>query len=136
MFRTKSGHSRINVEESYFLAADFFLSFSNPTALMILNLVRKKELTPLAISKKLGTTAETILPKLRAMERERILISRVSTRNTFYRIADQHIVRAFDQILKFPEKKLTRAGAPETEFQANRRKDGRSCRRDSFSSVR
>ncbi len=91
---------------SYFLTADFFLFFANPTTLMILDLVRKREMTSLAISRKLGIRHQTVLGQLRAMEREGILASSVRSKNAFYRFANSQISKAFEQILEFSERKL------------------------------
>jgi predicted transcriptional regulator len=111
MSRFKSDHSQTGSElaGSYFLTADFFVYFANPEVLRILDLVRKKESTSLAVSRKLGIQAQTALDKLTAMEREGILISYIRSKNTFYRIADSRIVQALEQVLEFPERQLKRA---------------------------
>ncbi len=122
MSRLKSDHSqtRSELEESYFLTADFFLCFANPEAVRILDLVRKKEMTSLAISGKLGMRTQIVLDKLTAMEREGILISYMKSKNTFYRIADSRIVRALEQILEFPERQLKRADRAAKSAQMHR----------------
>ncbi|MGD0101749.1 MAG: winged helix-turn-helix domain-containing protein [Acidobacteriota bacterium] len=138
MFRHKSGQSPTNsaVDQYYSLAASFFLLFSNSTTLMILDVVRKKEMTCLAISKKLGIAPETVLSTLRSMEQEGILVSHVRSRNTFYGISDPNVLSAFDQILKLPAKKLNRTGSPKKELQANRKKGNKSSETDSVAFVR
>lgn len=100
-----------NKVETYYHLAALFRLFSNPTALKILDAIRTKEMTPLAISLGLGIKNQTILRKLRQMEREGIVASRTTFEVTVYRLADSQIVRALDQILRFPEKRLARAGS-------------------------
>ena len=87
-------------EKSYCVTADFFLSFSDPTALMILDIVCKKEMTAEDISKELGIRLNTALVKLNVMERKGILASRVGSQKALYRIADLNILKAFDRILR------------------------------------
>ena len=124
MSRLKSIHSQgySDAEKSYFLAANFFLSFSNSTALMILDIVRKKDMTSMAIADKLGITPKAAVSKLKRMEREGILVSDVRAQNTFYRVVAPEIIRAFDKILKFPERMLKRADSPKAEVRRNRQK--------------
>ncbi len=111
MSRFKFDHSQTGDElaGSYFLTADFFLSLANPEVLRILDLVRKKEMTSPAISRRLRIRAQIALDKLTAMEREGILISYVRSKETFYRITDSRIAQALEQILEFPEIQLKRA---------------------------
>ena len=111
MSRFKSDHSQTGSElaESYFLTADFFLYFANPEVLRILDLVRKKEMTSPAISRRLRIRTKIALDKLTAMEREGILISYVRSKETFYGITDSRIAQALEQILEFPERQLKRA---------------------------
>jgi DNA-binding transcriptional ArsR family regulator len=110
--------------------ADFFLSFSDPTALMILDIVRKKEMTSRAMSKKLEIMPDNLLAKLRAMERKGILVSCVRSQNTFYRVSDLHVLKAFDRILELPVRKLKQAGTPKEELRANRRNNNKSSKAD------
>ena len=111
MSRFKSDHSQTGSElaGSYFLTADLFLYFANPEVLRILDLVRKKEMTSPAISRRLRIRTKIALDKLTAMEREGILISYVRSKETFYRITDSRIAQALEQILEFPERQLKRA---------------------------
>jgi len=104
---------------SYILTANFLLYFATPTVLMILDLVRKKEMTAPAISKRLGMTSRIVLDALKVMEREGILVSYVRSKNTLYRIADSRMAKAFEQILEFPERKLKRAGLSTESVQAH-----------------
>jgi DNA-binding transcriptional ArsR family regulator len=122
-------------KKSYFLVANFFLFFSNSTALLILDIVRKKEMTSMAISRKLGITPKAAVSKLKRMEREGILVSDVRSQNTFYRVAAPEIIRAFDKILKFPERMLKRADFPKAEIWRNRQKGNKSFRKDSVAPI-
>ncbi len=108
------GHSQANPDsdKSYFLTADFFLSFASPEALMILDSIHKKEMTCLAISRNLGMTPKTVLARLKAMEREGILVSRVGSKDVLYRVANSNIAKAFERILELPERKLKKTGSP------------------------
>ena len=67
----------LDKDESYLVTADFFLSFSNPTSLMIMDIVRKKEMTSEEVSRRLGIKPQTAVTRLNAMEREGFLASRV-----------------------------------------------------------
>ncbi len=109
MSHARSSQSQIdsNQDKSYCVIADFFLSFADPTTLMILGIVRKKEMTSRAISQKVGIEPDTILAKLKAMERGGILVSCVRHQNILYRVADLHVLKAFDRILELPLRKMT-----------------------------
>jgi hypothetical protein len=111
MPRKKSVLFQLNADfkASCLLASNFFLFFSNPTALMILDTLRKKESTPQGLAKELGIGRKTILSKMKAMEKERILISYAISKDVFYRVANTPILEAFDQILAVPEKRRARA---------------------------
>jgi hypothetical protein len=132
MSRHKSSHSQANsdFEQSYILAAEFFLCFSNSTALLILNVIRKRESTPQEVSQKLGITCKTVLSKLKIMEREGILTSYSKSKTIFYQVSHPQILRAFDQILAFAERKLKREGVAGKAIRANRPKSTRSSKTD------
>jgi DNA-binding transcriptional ArsR family regulator len=132
MSRCKSSHSQANsdFEQSYFLAAKFLLCFSNSTALLILNVIRKKESTLQELSQKLGITYKTVVSKLKIMEREGILTSYSKSKTIFYRVSHPQILRAFDRILAFAERKLKRDGSTGKAIRANRPKSNRSSKTD------
>ncbi len=106
-----SDHSRngSNSWESYLLMADFLRFFSNSTALIILDKVRRKGMTPFEIAKTLGMSPYTVLNKLKTMESEGLLVSSIRSQKLFFRVADSNIVQALDLILDFPKKRLIRA---------------------------
>jgi DNA-binding transcriptional ArsR family regulator len=95
---------------SYSLMADFLRSFSDPKVLMVLNIVRKEELTPSAISKRLGISQQTASAKLKMMARKGILTSNVNSRSTSYWAADSILLETFDRILEFSNHKPKCAG--------------------------
>jgi DNA-binding transcriptional ArsR family regulator len=124
MVSFKSGllQAKSNEIEPYQNIAAFFDFFSNPSALMILELIRKKGMTPLAISRELGTTSRSVLQKLREMKRQGIVDSCSESSSAMYRLADPKIVRAFDRVLKIPAKKLTSAGSSKKKTVRTRTK--------------
>jgi DNA-binding transcriptional ArsR family regulator len=138
MPRHRSSRSQTNsdLEKFHCMIADLFLSFSDPTALMILDIVRKKEMTSRDMSKKLGIKSDTLLAKLRVMERGGILTSCVRAENTLYRVADLHILKAFDRILELPARKLKRTSSPRKELSGATRKDKKSSKTVSVASIR
>jgi DNA-binding transcriptional ArsR family regulator len=113
MPRHRSNHFQIasDDDKSYLAAADFFLSFSDPTALMILDIVRKKEMSSSAILKKLGIEPNTVAANLKAMERKGILVSFLRSQNVLYRVAAPPIIKAFNRILELPARKLKRTSS-------------------------
>jgi DNA-binding transcriptional ArsR family regulator len=124
MVRFKSGlfQAKSNDIEPYQNIAAFFDFFSNPSALMILGLIRKKGMTPLAISRKLGTTSRSVLQKLRKMKQQGIVDSCLESSSAMYRLTDPKIVRAFDRVLKIPAKMLTSAGSSKKKTVRTRTK--------------
>ena len=124
MHRHRSSRLGIGLDkdESYSVTADFFLSFSNPTSLMILDIVRKKEMTSEEVPRNLGIKPQTAVTKLNAMERQGILASRVRSQKTIYRVADLKILKAFDWILEFAGKRLKQTGSSEKELSGITRK--------------
>ncbi|MBI1745954.1 MAG: winged helix-turn-helix transcriptional regulator [Acidobacteria bacterium] len=72
--------------------------FSNPTRLMILNVLRDTEMTVAALADKLGRAIGTVSPHLLMMKRQRVLVSRKQGNQVFYRLANARMLRAFDLI--------------------------------------
>ncbi len=122
MARHSSNPCQIASDESYWAAADFFLSFSNPISLMILSIVRGKEMASDEISKKLGIEPKTALAKLNAMERHGIFTSRVRSQKTLYKVAGPKILKAFDRILEYPSKRLEQNGSSKKELSVTTQK--------------
>ena len=72
--------------------------FSNPTRLMILNVLRETELTVAAIGEKLRIAPGTVSPHLLMMKRQRVLSSRKEGNQVFYRLVNPRMLKAFDLI--------------------------------------
>ncbi len=95
-------------QESLLLAADFFLFLSDSTVLMILSAIRRKEMTYLELAGELGIPPLVVFTKLRAMEREGLLVSHFRPRGLFFRVVDNEVAQALEQILAIPKKQLQR----------------------------
>jgi DNA-binding transcriptional ArsR family regulator len=134
--RSSQSQTDSDQEKSYCVTADFFLSFSDPTALMILDIVRKKEMTSRAMSKKLGIKPDTLLAKLRAMEREGILVSCVRSQNVLYRVAAPKIIKAFNRILELPARKLKRTSSLKRQLSGATQKRKKPSKTVSGASIR
>jgi len=118
------------------MIADFFLSFSDPTALMILDIVRKKEMTSREISQKLGIGPKAVMAKMKAMERNGIVASCVRSQNTLYRIADLKFLKAFDRILEFPAKRLKQTGSSKKELSGTTQEGKKPSKAVPWASIR
>lgn len=106
MYRNKLNNSGDHSSASYSLTADFFRFFSNPTTLLILGYVRKKEMSAQAISKNTGIAFDKVQIMLTAMEQEGVLLSQVRAGESVYRVAKSKIAKTIEQILDFAQKKL------------------------------
>lgn len=106
MYRNKLSKPGDHSSASYSLTADFFRFFSDPTTLLILGNVRKKEMPAQAISKNIGIATGKVQIKLTAMEQEGVLLSQVRSGESVYRVANSKIAKTLEQILDFPKKKL------------------------------
>jgi DNA-binding transcriptional ArsR family regulator len=111
-------------DPSYLVAADFFLSFSKPASLLILNAVRKREMTAGEISQGLGIKPEAVSAQSNALQREGILASRIRSEQMLYRVADRRILKAFDRVLESPVKTLQQNGSPKGAHSGSVQKAG------------
>jgi DNA-binding transcriptional ArsR family regulator len=138
MPRHRSSRSQTNsdLEKSYCLTADFFLSFSDPTALMILDIVRKKEMSSRAIFKKLEIEPNTVAASLKAMERKGILVSFLRSQNVFYRVATPKIIKAFNRILELPARRLKQTGSLKRQLSGATQKRKKPSKTVSVASIR
>jgi sugar-specific transcriptional regulator TrmB len=118
-----------NSQESYFLAADLFSFFADLTALMIWDIVRKKEMSASAIAKKLQADPPRVLKTLQAMEQKGILASRTRSYTTLYKMADLNAARAFNTILELPKRNRERTGNIGKARRLNRQKATKYSRR-------
>jgi hypothetical protein len=109
-------------QESYFLAADLFSLFADSTALMIWDVVRKKQMSASAIVKKVQAARHLVLKKLLAMEKKGLLVSNTQSGTTYYRMADLKIAAVFNRILGLPERDRKRTGNIGKEGRLSRQK--------------
>jgi ArsR family transcriptional regulator len=84
--------------EIYSRHAEICKTFSNATRLELLNLLRDSELTVSQLVKKTGLGQANVSQHLAIMKSKGILTSRREGANTFYKIANPKIVKAFDII--------------------------------------
>jgi predicted transcriptional regulator len=99
----KSNHIK-----SYLELADFFLLFSNSTTWTILYSLRKRGMTLSEISKNLKMTQKAVLPALTALQSKNILVSFSKSHQTYYRLADDRILKAMDLMHKMCQRKAKR----------------------------
>jgi predicted transcriptional regulator len=95
-----------NNENSDPLVADLFLLFSRSTPWLILYSLRRKGMTLSEISRSLGVTQKAVLPELMALQRKNILLSFHRYKETYYRLADARILKAFDLIHKISQRRV------------------------------
>ena len=97
--------------------------FSNPTRLMILNVLREAEMTVAAIVEKLGIALGTVSPHLLMMKRQRVLASRKDGNQVFYRLANPKMLQAFDLIREILYEQMSQEGVLTRQLaQARKRK--------------
>ena len=84
--------------------------FSNATRLMVLNILRKSEMTVAAIAGKLGVALGTVSPHLLMMKRRRVLLSRKQGNQVFYRLANPKMLQAFDLIREILYEQIKQEG--------------------------
>jgi hypothetical protein len=109
-------------QQSYLLAADLFSLFAHSTALMIWDVVRKKELSVQAIANKVGTARHLVLNTLQAMEQQELLVSNARSKTTRFRIADSTITEALNTVLDLPQRNQKQTGKIPKAPRLSRRK--------------
>jgi len=72
--------------------------FSHASRLMILHVLREREMTVAAIAEKLGVVLGTVSPHLLMMKQRGVLLSRKQGNQVFYRLANPKMLLAFDLI--------------------------------------
>ncbi len=90
--------------------AEMCKCFSNPTRLMILNVLRETEMAVAAIAERLGIALGTISPHLLMMKRQRVLVSRKQANQVFYRLANPKMLQAFDLIRELLYEQMNQEG--------------------------
>ncbi len=96
--------------------------FSNPTRLMILNVLRETEMTVAAIAEKLGIALGTVSPHLLMMKRQRVLASRKDGNQVFYRLANPKMLQAFDLIREILYEQMSQEGVLTRQLAQEREK--------------
>ena len=99
--------------------------FSNPTRLMILNVLRETELTVAAIAEKLGIALGTVSPHLLMMKRQRVLSSRKEGNQVFYRLANPRMLKAFDLNREVLYEQMSREGILTKHLERERARNQR-----------
>ncbi len=84
--------------------------FSNPIRLMILNVLREKEMSVAALADELGEAIGTVSAHLLMMKRQRVLTSRKQGNQVFYSLANPKLLRAFDLIREILREQMQREG--------------------------
>lgn len=78
--------------------AEICKTFSNPTRLELLNLLRNGELSVSDLVNKTGLTQTNVSQHLAIMRSKGVVIAKRKGPNTYYRIAKPKIIKAFDII--------------------------------------
>jgi DNA-binding transcriptional ArsR family regulator len=84
--------------------------FSNPTRLMILNVLRDGEMTVATLAQTLGIALGTVSPHLLMMKRQRVLLSRKQGNQVFYSLANPKMLQAFDLIREMLYEQMNQEG--------------------------
>ena len=84
--------------------------FSNPIRLMILNVLREKEMSVAALADELGEAMGTVSAHLLMMKRQRVLGSRKQGNQVFYSLANPKLLRAFDLIRQILREQMEHEG--------------------------
>ena len=99
--------------------------FSNPTRLMILNVLRETELTVAAIGEKLRIAPGTVSPHLLMMKRQRVLSSRKEGNQVFYRLVNPRMLKAFDLIRDVLYEQMSNEGILTKQLKRERTRNRR-----------
>jgi DNA-binding transcriptional ArsR family regulator len=113
--------------KTLFLIADLFRLFSRSTPLKILHSVRDKEMTLSEISKSLQMTQKAVLPELTVLQNKDILASLSRSQKTFYRLADERILRAMDLINNISLKRARQSKIKNPAHKASRNSQRRGA---------
>ena len=86
------------MERLYKIHAEMCKVFSNPTRLEILNLLRDREMSVTELIEKTKLSQSNISQHLSIMNSKGIVLSNRKGKNTYYRLANPKIIKAFDII--------------------------------------
>ncbi len=84
--------------ELYAMHADICKTFSNPTRLELLNLLRNGELSVSELVKRTGLTQGNVSQHLAVMRSKGVVMAKRKGSNIYYSIANPKIIKAFDII--------------------------------------
>lgn len=94
------------MRELYEVHAEMCKVFSNSTRLLILNLIRDKELSVTELIEKTKLSQANISQHLAIMKHKGIVSSRRDGRNIYYKLTNPKIIKAFDIIREVLAEKL------------------------------
>jgi ArsR family transcriptional regulator len=83
---------------------------SNPIRLMILNVLREREMSVAALADELGEALGTVSAHLLMMKRQQVLASRRQGNQVFYSLANPKMLAAFDLIREILREQMQREG--------------------------
>ena len=82
--------------------------FSNASRLMILHILREREMTVAAIAESLGVALGTVSPHLLMMKQRGVLLSLKQGNQVFYHLANPKMLLAFDLIREILHEQMQR----------------------------
>ena len=94
------------MNELYKNHAEICKVFSNPTRLMILDLLRDKEMSVTELIERTKLSQANISQHLSIMKSKGIVVSNRNGKNIYYKLANQKIIKAFDLIREVLIEKL------------------------------
>ena len=94
------------MKELYRLHAEICRIFSNPTRLEILNLLRDKEMSVTELIKKTKLSQANVSQHLAIMKSKGIVESNRKSKNTYYKLTNPKIIKAFDIIREVLSERL------------------------------
>ncbi len=102
--------NRTYSKKIYELHAEVCRTLSSPKRLEILDMLRGKEMTVGALSQKLGIKKANLSQHLAILKQNRILISRRSGLNIYYKISNPKIIQAYDILREVLKGRLIQDG--------------------------
>ncbi len=85
-------------EQIYAYHAEMCKVFSHPKRLELINILRDKEMSAGELGERLGLAPANLSQHLTMMRERHILISRREGNVVYYRIANPHLIEAFDML--------------------------------------
>ncbi|MBS3074613.1 winged helix-turn-helix transcriptional regulator [Candidatus Pacearchaeota archaeon] len=94
------------MKELYKIHAELCKTFSNPTRLEILNLLKDKEMSVTELIEKTKLSQANISQHLSIMKSKGIVISNRKGKNVYYKLINPKIIKAFDIIKEVLSERL------------------------------